>query len=71
MFHSVDQQDAATKSAMTFQRLLHRYCNSSVVDLIHIDLYSRSITLINITPKVSCVSAYVATVVMVTKTFIH
>ena len=39
MLHSVDQQYAAAQSAAALQWLLHRYCNSCVVDLVDIDLH--------------------------------
>jgi len=41
MFHSVDQQYTATKPAMTFQWLLHRYCNACVINLVYIDLHTQ------------------------------
>jgi len=41
VLHSVDQQDAAAKSAATLQRLLHRDRDSSVINLVHIDLYQQ------------------------------
>jgi len=40
MFYSVDQQDASTESTKAFQWLLHRYCNSSIINLVDIDLHT-------------------------------